>query len=168
MFDSFNNINYECKEIAEKRDNFDFMDIDEPQIPQRDIFKEMMQSRNKRVYPAPKAEDGERFTRKDELFNEVVKIFEMRKVDFLVTPMETKSDEATYCVNVITKALWYITNDHDTINNAHKHHPTVVKIPTILENLDGFNNLKRKKQKADPLDRNLLHSYSEALYSFLI
>ena len=172
LFEGFNSINYECDEIGESDDNFDFMDTDDPPIPQRSAFDELMQNRAKvhiRVYPKVKSV----VDRKDELFNMVVEIFILRRVDFLVnskakkTEVETK--EGTYCVNVITNALWYITNDHETINNSHKHSPsTIVKIPEVFQNLDGFNEIKRKKQKSLPLERADLLSHAEALYSLLL
>ena len=79
-----------------------------------------MTSSKKRSFPNLKSDkDGNRFKRNDELHNEVAKIFRERKTDIHDSKVSTDCD---YCVSVITNALWYITNDHNTINNACKTH----------------------------------------------
>ena len=119
----------------------------------------MMKNANKRVLPTSKHDDeNNRVTRKDELSKEVVKIFVERKIDFPVSAGVKSSKEADYCVAVITNALWYVTNDYHTINNARKHHSSIIPIPKVFENFDGYNDVKRKKMKSLPLDRTTLHS----------
>ena len=43
-----------------------------------------------------------------------------------------------------------------------------MKIPDVFKDLYGFNDIKRKKQKALPLERPDLLSHAEALYSLLL
>ena len=103
-----------------------------------------MTSSKKRSFPNLKSDkDGNRFTRKDELHNEVAKIFRERKFDFHDSKVSTDGD---YCVSVITNVLWYITNDHNTINNACKHTHGIIPIPMAFEHYDGYNDVKRKKR----------------------
>ena len=119
-----------------------------------------MSRANKRTFPALKpGDETRRFTKKDELYNEVVKIFRERSIDF---PQSQCSSEGDYCVSVITNVLWYITNDHKTINTATKHYSNSGTIPKVFENLDGFNDIKRKTMKALPLD--LMHRRYTVFY----
>ena len=97
-----------------------------------------------------------------------MKIFVERKIDFPVSAGVKSSKVADYCVAVITNALWYVTNDHHTINNARKHHSSIIPIPKVFENFDGYNDVKRRKMKSLPLDRTTLHSHTQALYSLLL
>ena len=79
---------------------------DVTQQPKKSAFDELMTSSMKRSFPNLKSdEDGNRFTRKDELHNEVAKIFRERKIDFHDSKVPTDGD---YCVSVITNVLWYI------------------------------------------------------------
>ena len=110
---------------------------------QKSAFNELMTSSKKRSFPNLKSdEDGNRFTRKDELHNEVAKIFRERKIDLHDSKVSTDGD----CVSVITSALWSITNDHNTINNACRHTQGIIPIPMAFKHCDGYNNVKRKKK----------------------
>ena len=73
----------------------------------------------KRAFPELKGrKTGSNLYRKDELFNDIWQSFVENGMDFSKT---TVSSEDSYCVQVLTNALWYITNDHMTINEARKH-----------------------------------------------
>jgi hypothetical protein len=63
--------------------------------------------------------------------------------------------------------LWYVTNHHLTINDAALRFKDVVSIPADFETFQGYNNLKRKKLKSQPLERNQLNSHAEAIYSLV-
>jgi len=71
------------------------------------------------------------------------------------------------CFQVITNALWYLTNHHSTINDAALRFKGVVSVPEDFETFQGYNNLKRKKLKSQPMEQNLLNSHSEAIYSLI-
>ena len=62
-------------------------------------------------------------------------------------------------------ALWYITNQHSTINEASMRKKDVLPVPQIFSDYDGFNEVKRKRLKSSPLSATLLDSHAQALYS---
>ena len=119
-----------------------------------------MRNSKKRFFPTPKSSISSSFNRKDELYNEVVSIFKNENIDF------PTSDEAYYCVSVLTNALWYVTNHHQTISDAQKHHPNIIPIPEMFANLKGYNDVKRKKIKS--LQLRSPDSHSQALYALLL
>lgn len=82
--------------------------------------------------------------RKDELFNDLVKFFKTSRVDFSST---TVASDGSYCLQGLTNALWYITNDHLTINEACKQAKEVTRIPKQFEVYVGYNKIKEKKVK---------------------
>ena len=93
------------------------------QKTKKNALEYMMSRANKRTFPALKPNDEtRRFTKKDELYNEVVKIFREGSIDF---PQSQSSSEGDYCVSVITNTMWYITNDHETINTAKIHYSNI-------------------------------------------
>lgn len=69
---------------------------------------------------------------------------------------------------VICNALWYTTNHQTTINDAAKHKSEVKSFPSVYEEFEGYNDLKRKKLKAMPMAVSELESHSAALYSLLV
>ena len=86
--------------------------------------------------------------RKDELFNDLIKLFKTSRLDFSFT---TVASDGSYCLQVLTNALWYITNDHLTIHEASKQAKEVTSIPKLFGGYVGYNKIKRKKVKAMPL-----------------
>ena len=159
LFPRFNNLSYQCPEIEPEPT---CSREDEPiSAPKRNAFDVLVQNsnKNKRILPRPKSQLS---NRKDELYNKVVEMFREEEINFPST------DEAHYCVSVISNALWYVTNHHETINNAQKHHPSIICIPAAFKELDGYNETKRKKVKSVQLKSSDLHSHAQALYSLLL
>ena len=70
-------------------------------------------------------------------------------------------------LQVITNALWYITNQHTTIQEAALKRQNVSPVPAFFEKYQGYNDIKRKKCKSQPLDQTRLSSHSHALFSIL-
>ena len=68
---------------------------------------------------------------------------------------------------ILTNCLWYITNQHLTINNTAVKRQDVKPVPAPFEKYQGYNEYKRKKVKSQPLDQTNLHSHGQALYSIL-
>ena len=102
---------------------------------------------------------------KDELFNDLVKLFKTSRIDFSSTTVDS---DGSYCLQVLTNALWYITNDHLTINEVSKQAKEVTPIPKLFEGYVGYNEIKRKKLNDMPLSSDLLHSHAQALYTLLL
>jgi hypothetical protein len=69
---------------------------------------------------------------------------------------------------VLTNALWYLTNQHDVINAAALRKKNVMGVPPAFDKYVGYNDIKRKKVKELPLSAMQLHSHSQALYSLLL
>ena len=65
--------------------------------------------------------------------------------------------DGPYWVQIVTNALWYIKNDHITINDAAKHSKDVNKEPDVFEQYAGYNDIKRKKMKSLPLSKQTLN-----------
>ena len=85
---------------------------------------------------------GSNSNRKGELFKDLVKQFMNFRVDFastIVTP------DGSYCLQVLTNALWYIINYHLTINKVSKQTKEVFPIPKLFQGYVGYNEIKRKK-----------------------
>ena len=62
-------------------------------------------------------------------------------------------------------SLWYITNQHMVINDAAVQRKDVNEIPPFFEKYQGYNDIKRKKVKEQPLSGSLLYTHSQTLYS---
>ena len=103
--------------------------------------------------------------RKDELFNDLVKSFKTFRMDSSST---TVAFDGSYCLQVLTNAIWCITSDHLTINEASKQAKEVTPIPRLFEDYVGYSNIKRQKVKAMLLSSELLHSQTQTLYSLLL
>ena len=161
-FDGFNNISYQClhqeKIECEEQDNEDTLTTAE-KVPKKNAFSLMMS--RKRAFVHEKK--GTNLNSKDESFNDLIKLFKNSLVDFSST---TVGSDGSYCL--LTNALWYITNDHLTINEASKQVKEVTPIPKLFEGCLGYNEIKRKKVMAMPLSSDLLHSHAQALYSLLL
>ena len=104
-------------------------------------------------------------SRKDELFNDLVKAFKISRVDPSST---TVAFDGSYCLQVLTNAIWCITSDHLTINEASKQAKEVTPIPRLFEDYVGYSNIKRQKVKAMLSSSELLHSQTQTLYSLLL
>ena len=77
--------------------------------------------------------------------------------------------ETTSCVyGVLSTSVWYITNDHLTINETSKQAKEVTPIPKLFEGYIKYNKIKRKKVQTRPLSSDLLHSHTQALYFLLL
>ena len=166
LFPRLNNISFECTELETDVPNTvddDLMSICPEPIPSTaNAFGELMRNSKKRFFPTPKSSMSSSFNQKEELRNEVASIFKNENIDF------PTSDEAHYCVSVLTNALWYVTNHHQTISDAQKHHPNIIPIPEVFANLEGYNDVKRKKIKSVQLRSPDLNSHSQALYALLL
>ncbi|WAR05310.1 hypothetical protein MAR_020679 [Mya arenaria] len=87
--------------------------------------------------------------RKDELYNDLLKqYFRKSNLDF---PKSVAQTQGGYFVQVLCNALWYLTNHHDTINGAAMRQKHLLPIPMAFEAFTGYNDVKRKKAKAQQL-----------------
>ena len=153
-FGGFNNISYQCldqEEIECEEQDLEDTLTTAKKVPKKNAFSLKMS--RKRAFVDEK--NGTNVKRKDELFSNLVKLFKTSWVDFLST---TVASNGSYCLQVLTNALWYITNDHSTINEASKQAKEVTVIPKLFKGYVGYNEIKSKKVKAMPLSSYLLHS----------
>ena len=72
------------------------------------------------------------------------------------------------CFQVLCNALWYITNQQQVINDAAQRKRNVLPIPQAFAAYVGYNNLKRKKLKSQPMTATELNSHGQALFSLLL
>ena len=63
----------------------------------------------------------------------------------------------------VCNALWYITNQHTTINDCSKHKSNVVPVDKCWSPFEGYNDVKRKKMKQLPLSSSSLEGHASAL-----
>ncbi|WAR14941.1 hypothetical protein MAR_005046, partial [Mya arenaria] len=105
-----------------------------------------------------------RQNRKDEMYNNVVDMFVQRN---LKLHRSIVAYEGVYAVQVVTNALWYLTNHHTTINDAALRFKDVSSIPADFDGFQGYNEIKRKKLKSQPLQQIQLNSHAEAIFSLL-
>jgi hypothetical protein len=68
---------------------------------------------------------------------------------------------------VMTNALWYVTNHHATFQDAARR-LHVTPIPEAFKDYQEYNNEKRKKKKMSSLNAKELESHSQALFSLLL
>lgn len=66
----------------------------------------------------------------------------------------------------MTNILWYLTNQHIVIHDATLHYD-VKPIPGLFSNLQGFNEVKRKKVKQQKMSSGELITHAEHLISIL-
>ena len=162
-FDGVNNNSYQCfdqEEIeCEEQDVEDTLTTAE-KAPKKNAVSLMMS--RKRAFVDEN--EGTNLNRKDELFNDLVKLFKTSRVDF---SSPTLQSDGSYCLQALTNALWYITNDHLTINEASKQAKKVTAIPKLFEGCVGYNDIKRKKVKDMPLCSALLHLHVQTLHFLL-
>lgn len=72
-----------------------------------------------------------------------------------------------FLFQVISNALWYITDKQTTVNDAALRYNHVSSVPPPFDQYTGYNDTKRKKIKSQPLSSGLLKSHAEALFSLL-
>ena len=108
---------------------------------------------------------GTKLNRKDESLINLVELFKTSQVDFSST---TVASDYFYWLQVVTDALWYITNNHLTINEARRQKKEFTPIPKLLEGCVGYNEIKPKKVKTMPLSSDLLHAHAQVLYYLLL
>lgn len=70
-------------------------------------------------------------TRNDELFNDLVDLLRDLGVGFHDTLADT---DGRYIIQSFANALWYITNQHTTINDAACHKQDVIAVPQNGQN----------------------------------
>ena len=63
--------------------------------------------------------------------------------------------------------MWYVTNQHQVINDAAQRKSKVQPIPSSFDKYVGYNDCKRKKQKEQPMSISQLESHGQSLYSLL-
>jgi hypothetical protein len=66
-------------------------------------------------------------------------------------------------LQTVCNALWYITNQHTTINDCAKHKPNVVPVDNVWHQFQGYNEIKRKKTKELPISSTALEGHAAAL-----
>lgn len=64
--------------------------------------------------------------------------------------------------------LWYFTNQHSVIDEASRHKKNIQPVPVVFSKYEGFNDLKRKKLKSQPLKSIDLKTHAEAIYNLLL
>lgn len=69
---------------------------------------------------------------------------------------------------MLCNALWYLTNQHSVIDEASRHKKNIQPVPDVFSKYEGFNDLKRKKLKSQPLKSTDLKTHAEAIYSLLL
>lgn len=69
---------------------------------------------------------------------------------------------------MLFNSLWYVTNQHEVINQAALRRKGVLPIPEAFDRYTGYNDLRRKKAKQQPLSAFELETDSQALYSILL
>ena len=107
---------------------------------------------------------GTELNRKDESLINLVELFKTSQVDFSSTKV---ASDYSYWLQVVTDALWYITNDHLTINEARRQKKEFTPIPKLFEGCVGYNEIKPKKVKAMSLSSDFLHAHAQVLYYLL-
>ncbi|XP_052259045.1 uncharacterized protein LOC127863537 [Dreissena polymorpha] len=102
--------------------------------------------------------------RKDELYNAIIDLCNRMDTKF---PRDNAVTDGGYFVQTVCNALWYKTNQMDTINITSKKQKDVQPVPDLFEQFDGYNDTKRKKQKSEPMTSSGLQSHAECLFSLL-
>lgn len=65
----------------------------------------------------------------------------------------------------MTNALWYITNQHDTINDRARREKEVLGVPPGFDKFKNYNDLKKKRQKLGTHEATQMKTHSEILLS---
>ena len=69
-----------------------------------------------------------------------------------------------YIFQVLTNSLWYITNQQQVIRDASIHDRDVTPVPSCWD-YQGYNEVKRKKLKEQPMSSDVLETQSQTLLS---
>ena len=134
LFSNFDNVSYKClqenviEELVEESSENPVEDV--PSNNNINAFSVLMLSSRKsqkRAFPSEKKGEN---NRKTELFNELLADFKSKKLDF---PRATAETEGNYVIGVLCNALWYITNDHESIANRCKHVSGLIPVPKVYE-----------------------------------
>ena len=70
-------------------------------------------------------------------------------------------------LQVTCNALWFITNQHAVIQTRSMREKNVMPVPSCFSEYQGFNEMKRKKLKEQPMSSTVLNAHAEALFSVL-
>ena len=73
--------------------------------------------------------------RKDEFFNDLVKLFKTSRVHFCSIIV---ASDSSYYLQMLTNVLWYTANDHLNINEASKQAKEVTPIPKLFKGDIGY------------------------------
>jgi hypothetical protein len=71
-------------------------------------------------------------------------------------------------LQVVTNALWYITNQHIVINSAASRRVDVQPVPSAFDEYQGFLDIKRRKIKEQAMKSNELKGHADTLMSVLL
>ena len=89
------------------------------------------------------------------------------KGDIIMVCKSNRINELTIILfdlfQTVCYALWYITNQHTTINDCSKHKSNVVPVDKCWSSFEGYNDVKRKKTKQLPLSSSSLEGHASAL-----
>ncbi|KAJ8375335.1 hypothetical protein SKAU_G00059150 [Synaphobranchus kaupii] len=99
--------------------------------------------------------------KKDELRNDILNNLRTRGVGF---SLPESINQGAYLLTILTNCIWYITNQHMVIYDASVHERDVTPVPSCW-NFEGYNEMKRKKLKEQPMSASVLESHSQALLS---
>lgn len=162
---SLDNISYQCSEIVTTQET-EIVDVNDDisKNVSKNAFSILLQSakKRKRSYPSEKPAKN---NRKEELFNDLLRSFKSKQLDF---PYMSANTEGRYCLDVLSNSLWYITNHHQTIEDRCKHVSGLITVPDCYQIFSGYNDTKRKKMKAEQLEREKLKLHANALHGLLL
>ena len=102
---------------------------------------------------------------REELYNDLLRDYKSRQLDL---PLMTAKTEGKHCLDILSSALWYITNNHQTIEDRCAHVSGLLRVPKAYASYTGYNDIKRKKEKSDYLEREKLFVHSNALHGLLM
>ncbi|XP_054483050.1 uncharacterized protein LOC129115850 [Anoplopoma fimbria] len=122
-------------------------------------FEMLFRAQQRTHLPPPKVVGLQ--TKKDELNNDILKNLRTRAVGFSLPESTT---QGSLLLTTLTNCLWYITNQHTVIRDASLQERDVIPVPSCWS-FEGYNEVKRKKIKEQPMCATFLDSHSQALLS---
>ena len=172
---NLDNISYQCADTVPAPEPEEIVDVDDDIVEvggsrnENNAFTVLMRTAvnqstisRKRGYPVEKPANN---NRKTELYNDLVRSFQSKQLDF---PYASANTEGKHCIEVLSSALWYITNHHQTIEDRCRHVSGLIPVPSEYGVYTGYNDTKRKKTKSDQLEREKLRLHSGALHGLLM
>ncbi|KAK0155231.1 hypothetical protein N1851_002422 [Merluccius polli] len=120
-------------------------------------FEMLFRAQQRTHLPPPKVVQ----TKKDELKDDILKNLRTREVGFSLPESTT---QGSLLLTTLTNCLWYITNQHTVIRDASLQERDVIPVPSCWS-FEGYNKVKRKKMKEQPMCAAFLDSHSQALLS---